>query len=126
MNESRELAVDFNRMSKRLAEQFEQLALRIGVQMESSKALLDMLSPAYALANEVPKDDPRITSEYQKYPSPNGNGEMRGLLAQPRNAVGKLPGVIVVHENRGLNPYIEDVTRRLAVVALSSMVSSSR
>jgi carboxymethylenebutenolidase len=78
-------------------------------------ALLEMLSPHYALATEVPKDDPRVTSDYLKYPSPEGSGEMRGLLAKPSHASGKLPGVIVVHENRGLNPYVEDVARRLAL-----------
>ncbi len=78
-------------------------------------ALLEMLSPQYALAAQVPKEDPRVKTEYLKYPSPAGHGEMRGLLAKPANATGKLPGVIVVHENRGLNPYIEDVARRVAL-----------
>jgi carboxymethylenebutenolidase len=81
-------------------------------------ALLEMLSPNYALAAQVPKEDARVKSEYLKYKSPNGNatdGEMRGLFAKPANATGKLSGVIVVHENRGLNPYIEDVARRLAL-----------
>jgi carboxymethylenebutenolidase len=77
-------------------------------------ALLEMLSPQYALAAQVPKDDPRISSDYVKYPSPAGNGEMRGLLAKPAGLTSKQPGIVVVHENRGLNPYIEDVTRRLA------------
>jgi carboxymethylenebutenolidase len=56
-----------------------------------------------------------VTSDYVKYPSPEGSGEMRGLLAKPAGAKGKLPGIIVVHENRGLNPYIEDVARRVAL-----------
>jgi carboxymethylenebutenolidase len=77
-------------------------------------ALLEMLSPSYALASQVPKDDPRVTSDYVKYPSPEGSGEMRGLLAKPANLTGKRAGVVVVHENRGLNPYIEDVARRVA------------
>lgn len=81
----------------------------------TAAALLEMLSPHYAFAAQVPKEDTRITSDYVKYPSPAGSGEMRGLLAQPAKASGKLPGVVVVHENRGLNPYIEDVARRLAV-----------
>jgi carboxymethylenebutenolidase len=77
-------------------------------------ALLEMLSPSYALASQVPKDDPRVTSDYVKYPSPEGSGEMQGLLAKPAKMTGKRPGIVVVHENRGLNPYIEDVARRLA------------
>jgi carboxymethylenebutenolidase len=81
----------------------------------TAAALLEMLSPQYALAAQVPKEDERVFSEYLKYQSPEGSGEMRGLLARPAKPPGKLPGIIVVHENRGLNPYIEDVTRRLAV-----------
>jgi len=78
-------------------------------------ALLEMLSPQYVFAAQVPKEDDRVFSEYLKYPSPDGSGEMRGLFARSAGAAGKLPGVIVVHENRGLNPYIEDVARRLAL-----------
>lgn len=78
-------------------------------------AILEALSPKYAFAAQVPAGDPRVQTEYLKYASPAGHGEMRGLLAKPAGATGKLPGVIVVHENRGLNPYIEDVVKRLAV-----------
>lgn len=81
----------------------------------TAAALLDLLSPSYALAAEVPKDDARVTSEYVKFPSPDGYKEGRGLLARPAGAVEKRPAVLVAHENRGLNPYIEDVTRRLAL-----------
>lgn len=81
----------------------------------TAAALLEMLSPQYAFAAQVPKEDDRVFSEYLKYPSPGGSGEMRGLFARPAGATDKLPGVIVVHENRGLNPYIEDVARRLAL-----------
>jgi carboxymethylenebutenolidase len=81
----------------------------------TAMAILEMLSPKYVFAAQVPKEDARIQTSYEKYPSPQGNGEMRGYLAKPANAKGKLPGVLVVHENRGLNPYIEDVTRRLAI-----------
>lgn len=81
----------------------------------TAAALLEMLSPQYAFAAQVPKEDDRVFSEYLKYPSPDGSGEMRGLFARPAGATGKLPGVIVVHENRGLNPYIEDVARRVAL-----------
>jgi len=79
-------------------------------------ALLEMLSPQYSFAAQVPKDDPRVHTDYLKYPSPEGSGEMRGLFAKPAKAAGgRLPGVLVVHENRGLNPYIEDVARRVAL-----------
>jgi carboxymethylenebutenolidase len=81
----------------------------------TAAALLEMLSPQYALAAEVPKEDERVFSEYLKYQSPEGSGEMRGLYARPAKVNGKLPGIVVVHENRGLNPYIEDVTRRVAL-----------
>jgi len=81
----------------------------------TAAALLELLSPQYAFAAQVPKDDPRVATEYLKYPSPDGSGEMRGLFAKPAGATGKLPGVLVVHENRGLNPYIEDVVRRVAL-----------
>jgi carboxymethylenebutenolidase len=79
----------------------------------TAAALLEALSPKYVFAAQVAKDDPRITTSYEEYPSPKGAGKMRGLLVKPANAAGKLPGIIVVHENRGLNPYIEDVARRL-------------
>ncbi len=78
-------------------------------------ALLEMLSPQYVLAAQVPKEDARVKAEYVKFASTAGHGEGRGLLARPSNATGKLPGVVVVHENRGLNPYVEDVARRVAL-----------
>ncbi len=81
----------------------------------TAEALLAALSPNYAWAEQVPKDDVRIKTESLEYQSPQGAGKMRGYLAQPAEAKGKLPAVLVIHENRGLNPYIEDVTRRLAV-----------
>lgn len=77
-------------------------------------AILSAMSPNYALAQQVPASDPDITVEYITYPSPKGHGEVRGYLARPASANGKLPAVVVVHENRGLNPYIEDVARRVA------------
>ncbi|MFQ1700210.1 YghX family hydrolase [Loktanella agnita] len=80
----------------------------------TAAALLSMLSPDYALAEQVSFNDPDITPEYITYPSPNGHGEVRGYLVKPANATGPLPAVLVVHENRGLNPYIEDVARRVA------------
>jgi carboxymethylenebutenolidase len=77
--------------------------------------LLDSLSPKFAEAQQVPKDDKRLKTEYLSYPSPQGNSTTRGYLARPGAAAGKLPGVLVVHENRGLNPHIEDIARRLAL-----------
>ncbi len=76
-------------------------------------AMLESLSPNFAWAQQVPKDDKRIKAQAIDYPSPKGSGKMRGYLAHPA-AAGKRPGVVVIHENRGLNPYIEDVARRLA------------
>lgn len=77
-------------------------------------AVLDALLPNYALAQQIEFTDPDITPEYVTYPSPNGHGEVRAYLVRPANVSGKVPGVVVVHENRGLNPYIEDVARRVA------------
>ncbi|MCB6178885.1 dienelactone hydrolase family protein [Rhodobacter sp. Har01] len=76
-------------------------------------ALLNVLSPNYALAQQVAADDAGIQAERISYPSPQGHGQVNGLLVRPAGATGKLPAVVVVHENRGLNPYIEDVARRL-------------
>lgn len=80
----------------------------------TATALLSMLSPNYALAEQVSFNDPDIVGEYVTYPSPNGTGDVRSYLVKPANAPEKLPAVLVVHENRGLNPYIEDVARRVA------------
>ena len=80
----------------------------------TAMSVLASLSPDYALATQVEFTDPDIAAEYIMYPSPNGHGEVRGYFVKPANATGKLPGVVVVHENRGLNPYIEDVARRVA------------
>jgi carboxymethylenebutenolidase len=80
----------------------------------TAAAMLESLKPNFALAQQVAKDDPRIRTQYLDYDSPNGSGRMRGYYAAPANIKGKLPAVLVIHENRGLNPYIEDVARRLA------------
>jgi carboxymethylenebutenolidase len=77
--------------------------------------LLDALNPQFAEAQQIAKDDPRVNARYVEFPSPEGYGKMRGYLARPASATGKLPGVLVVHENRGLNPHIEDIARRLAL-----------
>ncbi|MGG7567724.1 YghX family hydrolase [Rhodovulum sp. DZ06] len=80
----------------------------------TAAALLGMLSPDYAIAEQVKFTDPDIKATYETYPSPNGHGEVEGYLVVPTGATGKTPGVVVVHENRGLNPYIKDVARRVA------------
>ncbi|MCY1125966.1 dienelactone hydrolase family protein [Frigidibacter sp. RF13] len=77
-------------------------------------AILAQLQPNYALAAQVAPDDPAIETARAEYDSPEGNGRISGLMAKPAGATGKLPAVLVVHENRGLNPYIEDVVRRTA------------
>jgi len=77
--------------------------------------LLDQLSPKFAEAQVVKPEDDRIKAQSVEYDSPNGTGKMRGYLVQPAKAAGKLPAILVVHENRGLNPHIEDVARRLAL-----------
>jgi carboxymethylenebutenolidase len=81
----------------------------------TAAAMLESLRPNYVWAQQVAKDDSHIKTEYVTYSSPQGTGTMKGYLAKPAKATGKLPGVAVIHENRGLNPYIEDVARRLAV-----------
>lgn len=78
-------------------------------------ALLAALSPNFAAAQQVKPDDARLVTRRQAFPSPDGNGEIKGYLAKPANATGKLPAVLVVHENRGLNPHIEDIARRVAL-----------
>lgn len=84
-------------------------------------SLMSFLMPDYATTLQVKPDDPRLKSEYIKYPSPNGGGDIKGLLSKPADAKKKLGGIIVVHENRGLNPYIEDVGRRAALAGFISL-----
>jgi carboxymethylenebutenolidase len=81
----------------------------------TAAGLLAALSPDYALAQQVAPDDKSIIADYKKYESPDGAGVMRGYFARPAAQGHRLPGIVVVHENRGLNPYIEDVARRLAI-----------
>jgi len=99
------------RISKR---QFLDRAGKVALGGLTAAGLLASLSPNYALAEQVSFTDPAILPAYLAYPSPNGHGSVRGYLVRPAAASGKVPGVVVVHENRGLNPYIEDVARRLA------------
>jgi len=80
----------------------------------SAVMLLDLLKPDYALAEQVSLNDPDIRATDETYQSPNGHGEVNGYLVKPSNAPGNLPAVLVIHENRGLNPYIKDVARRVA------------
>lgn len=86
----------------------------------SGAALVEMLLPNYALAQQVQPNDPRITTQTITYDSPQGNGPTRALLAKPAKP-GKYGAVVVIHENRGLNPYIEDVARRLAVAGFIAL-----
>jgi carboxymethylenebutenolidase len=90
-------------------------AAKFAVGGTTAVMLLDALNPRFAEAQQVPKDDARLKAEFLEYPSPAGSGTMRGYLVKPVAAKGKLPGVLVVHENRGLNPHIEDVARRVAL-----------
>ncbi|MDV7137292.1 dienelactone hydrolase family protein [Maribacter sp. TH_r10] len=84
-------------------------------------SLLSFISPDYVKKIQIKQDDPRLKSEYIHYDSPNGGGSIKGLLSKPSDATGKLPGIVVVHENRGLNPHIEDVGRRAALAGFISL-----
>ena len=93
--------------------QFMDGAAKYAVGGLTAAAIWESLRPNYALAEQVPQHDERLKTEYATVPSLQGNGSIRGYFVRPANAPGKLPGVLVLHENRGLNPYIEDVARRL-------------
>src|SRR6185312_14947835 len=95
--------------------QFLDGAQKFAVGGLTAVGLLDMLRPNYAWAIQVQESDSRIKAESATVPSPRGNGSINGYLVRPADAAGKLPAILVVHENRGLNPYIKDVARRLAV-----------
>ena len=84
-------------------------------------SLLGFISPDYVKKIQIKQDDPNLKSEFITYDSPNGGGEIKGLLSRPADAKGKLPGIIVVHENRGLNPHIEDVGRRVGLAGFISL-----
>jgi carboxymethylenebutenolidase len=94
---------------------FLRLAGKYAVAGATAETLLNALSPKFAEAAQIQEADPRIKVSRVEYASPSGSGTMRAYLARPANATGKLPVVLVVHENRGLNPHIEDIARRLAV-----------
>jgi len=84
-------------------------------------SLLSFIMPNYQETLQIQPDDPRLKSEYITYNSPKGGGEIKGLLSRPVDSEGKLPGIVVVHENRGLNPHIEDVGRRVALAGFVSL-----
>ncbi len=90
-------------------------AAKFAVGGVTAAMLLDQLSPKFVEAQVVSTKDDRIVAGYAEYDSPNGYGKMRGYLVRPAKARGKLPGILVIHENRGLNPHIEDVARRFAL-----------
>lgn len=89
---------------------------KVAVSTVAAAAMVDQLMPNYAAAQQVSPTDTRLKTEYATVPSPNGNGSIKGYLARPSKAgSNKLPSILVVHENRGLNPHIEDIARRLAL-----------
>jgi carboxymethylenebutenolidase len=89
---------------------------KVAVSSAAAAAIVDQLMPNYAAAQQVSPTDPRIRTSRETVPSPNGNGKISGLLVRPANAGNnRLPAVLVIHENRGLNPHIEDIARRLAL-----------
>jgi len=90
-------------------------ARKYAVNGMTAAMLLDALNPRFAEAQQIAKDDARLATEYVTYRSPQGYETTRGYLVRPKTAAGKLPGIIVVHENRGLNPHIEDIARRFAL-----------
>jgi carboxymethylenebutenolidase len=94
---------------------FLQMAAQFTAAGVTAEGLLMALSPRFAEAQQIAADDARIKTHVVEYPSPKGYGKLRGYMAQPAKAKGKLPTILVVHENRGLNPHIEDIARRLAV-----------
>ncbi len=94
---------------------FLERAARYAVGGMTASMLLDALSPKFAEAQQIPTDDARLKASTVEYSSPKGQGKMSGYLVRPAKASGKLPGVLVVHENRGLNPHIEDIARRIAL-----------
>ncbi|HTV01170.1 MAG TPA: dienelactone hydrolase family protein [Luteitalea sp.] len=94
---------------------FLERASKFAVGGMTAAMILEALNPRFAEAQQIAKDDPRLVTEFLPYPSPQGYETTRGYLVKPKDAKGKLPGIVVVHENRGLNPHIEDVARRFAL-----------
>jgi carboxymethylenebutenolidase len=106
------------RVSRR---EFLDRAAKFAVGGMTAAALLETLAPDYALADQVAPDDPAIVTERIEYSSPQGHGTIGAFLVKPSGTDRPLPGVVVVHENRGLNPYVEDVARRLAVAGFMAL-----
>ncbi len=87
----------------------------------SAAAILESLNPKYVEAQQIPEDDPQLKTETIEYSSPQGSGTIRAYLARPANSSGNLPGVVVIHENRGLNPHIKDVARRTGLAGFLAL-----
>ena len=104
---------------------FLESAAKFAVGGFTAAAMLEALKPNFAWANQVAKDDARIRSETASYPTQQGSGKITGYLVKPAKGAAKLPAVVVIHENRGLNPYIEDVTRRLGVLGYLAFAPDS-
>jgi carboxymethylenebutenolidase len=94
---------------------FLERAAKYAVGGITAAMLLDALNPRFAEAEQIAKDDKRLATSTIEFDSPKGTGKVKGYFARPAAAKGKLPGVLVIHENRGLNPHIEDITRRIAL-----------
>ncbi len=107
-----------NRLSRRL---FMDKLSTYAVGGLTVASLASFISPDYVKKIQIPQDDPKLKSEYINYKSPKGGGTIKGLLSRPVDVKGKLPGIIVVHENRGLNPHIEDVGRRAGLAGFISL-----
>lgn len=112
---------DFYAHGKISKREFLDRAGRYAVGGVTAVALFNMLMPDYAMAEQVSFNDPDIKATYETYNSPNGNGEVEAYVVKPAKAEGKLPAVLVIHENRGLNPYIKDVARRVAKAGFMAM-----
>jgi len=94
---------------------FIERVARLGLGVAGAASALEALRPRFAQAEQVRKDDPRLAGQTVEFPSPESNGVVKGYLVKPAKASGKLPVILVIHENRGLNPHIEDIARRLAL-----------
>jgi len=100
---------------------FLERAARFAIGGVTAAMLLDALRPRFAEAEQIPKDDKRLTASYLDIESPKGNAKIKAYFVRPAAAKGKLPAVLVVHENRGLNPHIEDVARRFALEGFAAL-----
>jgi carboxymethylenebutenolidase len=105
---------DFYAHGKITKREFLDRAGKFAVGSMTAASILASMSPDYALAQQISFTDPDIVASYITYPSPKGHGDVRGYWVAPTKATSRVPAVVVVHENRGLNPYIEDVARRIA------------